>query len=168
LSDKYEKLGNLKKLLDDGVLTEAEFQAEKEKILSSYDYLDDDGQDEEKEYKPWGLDEDTYCVVLHLSQFAGYTVPLAGLILPIIMWSTEKQNSEKVDAHGRVIINWMISFIIYMTCAIILAFFVIGIPIAIILGICAIVFPIIGAIKAGGNICWHYPITINFLAVKSE
>ena len=138
MSDKYEKLGNLKKLLDDGVLTDAEFQAEKEKVLSEYDY------NEESEYKPWGLDEDTYCVVLHLSQFAGYTVPLAGLILPIIMWTTEKQNSEKIDMHGRVVMNWVISSVIY-----------------------AIVFPIIGAVKAGGNICWHYPMAINFLSLKS-
>ena len=161
MSDKYEKLGNLKKLLDDGVLTDAEFQAEKEKVLSEYDY------NEESEYKPWGLDEDTYCVVLHLSQFAGYTVPLAGLILPIIMWTTEKQNSEKIDMHGRVVMNWVISSVIYAIVFLILAFFFIGIPLLIGLGICAIVFPIIGAIKAGGNICWHYPMAINFLSLKS-
>lgn len=160
MSDKYEKLENIRKLLDAGTLSEQEFQEEKEKILS---LPDEDAVNKDKEH--WGLNEDTFCLALHLSQFAGYTIPLAGHILPIVMWITEKDKSQKIDMHGRHIVNWIISSIIYAILFSLLIFIVIGIPLLIALAICYVVYPIVGAIKAGDGKFWHYPLTINFLAI---
>ena len=166
MSLKYEKLESIKKLLDEGVLTNEEYLAEKTKILTM---PDEDPQEKPssviEEYKPWGLDEKTYGLVLHLSQFAGYTVPLGGLILPIIMWNCEKNNSELIDLHGRIVINWMISAIIYAVVFVILCFFVVGVPLLIALAVCCLVFPIVASIKAGNGQAWKYPLSISFLAI---
>lgn len=161
MSDKYEKLENIKRLLDEGTLSEQEFQEEKEKILS----LPDEDNSSTKGKEHWGLDENNFCLALHLSQFAGYTIPLAGLILPIVMWMTEKEKSRRIDIHGRIVVNWIISSVIYGILFLILAFFFIGIPLLIILGLLYIIYPIIGAIKAGDGKTWRYPLTINFLAL---
>lgn len=161
MSDKYQKLEKIKQLHDEGVLSDEEYNLEKDKILNSQVERDFD-----EESKHWGMDEKTYCLVMHLAQFAGYTVPLAGLILPIVMWSSEKSKSANIDAHGAHIVNWIISSIIYMTVSVILCFFVVGIPLVIILGICMVVFPIIGAIKAGNGELWRYPLTIKFLSSR--
>jgi uncharacterized Tic20 family protein len=165
MSDKYQRLEHIKKLLDDGVLSEEEYQDEKTKILAEPLTEYNDYSTEDEEAKHWGLDEKTFCLVMHLGQFAGYAVPLAGLILPIVMWVSEKDNSQKIDAHGRIILNWIISSIIYGTIFAILIFFFVGIPLFIALVICWIVFPIIGAIKAADGIIWHYPLTISFFAI---
>jgi len=57
--------------------------------------------------KFWGMDEKTFCMSMHLSQFAGCIVPLAGLILPVVMWATNKDQSPMIDQHGRNIFNFM-------------------------------------------------------------
>jgi uncharacterized Tic20 family protein len=109
----------------------------------------------------WGMDQRTFIVIMHLSQFAGYLVPLLGLILPIVMWATNNDDAL-IDEHGKNIINWLISLIIYTIISAILTVLVIGIFLLIVLSVFAIVFPIIGAVKAGDNKVWKYPLTIKF------
>ncbi len=104
-----------------------------------------------------------WCMFMHLSQFAGYAIPLAGVIVPIVMWRTRASESEEIDEHGRMIVNALLSFFCYWITAIILCFVVIGIPLVFVLGIASIAFPIIGAIKADEGVLWRYPLIISFL-----
>ena len=104
-----------------------------------------------------------WCMFMHLSQFAGYAIPFAGIIAPIVMWRTRADQSEEIDEHGRMIVNAMLSFFCYWITAIILCFVVIGIPLVFVLGIASIAFPIIGAIKAEEGVLWRYPLVIPFL-----
>ena len=113
--------------------------------------------------KPWGIEEDQFTMLMHIAQFAGVVVPMAGLALPIVMWATNKENNELVDEHGKNIINWMISLIIYFAIAIPLCFLIIGIPIVMVLGLLTVLFPIIGAVKASNGEVYTYPLTIKFL-----
>lgn len=41
-------------------------------------------------YKPWGMEENTFLMMMHLSQFAAFLVPGAGIVLPIVMWAANK------------------------------------------------------------------------------
>jgi hypothetical protein len=100
---------------------------------------------------------------LHLSQLANVILFPLGIVLPIVIWQTQKDQMPALDAHGKMVANWMISFTIYMVISIILVLFIIGIPAVIALGIIGIVFPIIGAIKANNGEFWEYPLTIKFL-----
>jgi uncharacterized protein len=110
----------------------------------------------ETQIKQWGL-------FLHLSLLAGFIVPLAGLVTPIIIWQLKKNDLPGLDIHGKNVVNWIISDLIYVAIGSILCVVLIGIPILIALGIVSIVFPIIGGIKANNGEVWKYPLTIRFV-----
>lgn len=112
--------------------------------------------------KPWGMELNTFCMLLHLSQLAGFLVPLAGLILPIVMWATNKDDFPIVDKHGKNIFNWMLSALIYSVVCAILTIIVIGVFGFLALAICGIVFAVVGGIKANDGEVWPYPLTIRF------
>lgn len=129
------------------------------------DPLDDQVSNvEDAGYKPWGMELNQFSMLMHLSQLAGYVVPVAGLVLPIVMLATNKDQSSVVDRHGKNIINWIISSVIYMIISTFLIFILIGIPLLIIIGICAVVFSIIGAVKANDGEFYKYPLSIKFLS----
>lgn len=117
--------------------------------------------------KPWGMELNTFCMLMHLSQFAGFIVPFAGLVVPIVMWATNKENHPLVDRHGKVILNWMLSALIYgIVCAILTIIFI-GVLGFFALAICGIVFAIIGAVKANEGVVWPYPLSIRFFPVET-
>ncbi len=115
--------------------------------------------------RPWGMDVPTYCMLLHFSQFAGYVIPMAGLVLPIVMWATNKQLDPRIDAHGKVIFNWMLSCLVYALICIPLCFVLIGIFMLLALGLCSLIFVVIAAIKANDDVLWKYPMSISFFKV---
>ncbi len=104
----------------------------------------------------------SWLVLLHLSQFLGYLVPLAGFVAPILIWLLAKDESEEIDRHGRNVANWIITSTIYWVVVIPFCFVVIGIPFAMLLGVLATVFPIVGAVKSSQGVDWKYPMTIRF------
>lgn len=99
-------------------------------------------------------------MLLHLSQFCGYVVPLAGLVVPIVLWQIKKNDSQIIDRHGKVVANWMITEIILGIIFGLLCFVIIGIPLFAALAVVAIVFPIVGAVKANNGEVWPYPCSI--------
>ena len=100
---------------------------------------------------------------LHFSMFAGYLVPIAGFVAPIIIWQVKKDELPSLDEHGRIVTNWLISNLIYSVIGFFLVFLVIGIPILIVLGILNLAFPLIGGLKANQGEVWQYPLTIKFV-----
>lgn len=120
-------------------------------------------QESTEEFKPWGMEMNQFCLLMHLSQFASYIVPAAGLVLPIVMWSTNKDKSEIIDQHGKNILNWMISSVIYIVISMILMLVLIGFVTIFAVLICTIVFSVIGAIKANDGQVYKYPLTITFI-----
>lgn len=114
-------------------------------------------------FKPWGMEKNQFCMLMHLSQLAVYIIPLAGIVLPIIMWATNKDKSETIDKHGKIILNWLISSTIYIFIGFILSFALIGIPILAAVGVCSLIFITIGAIKANDGIIYKYPLSLTFI-----
>jgi len=110
----------------------------------------------------WGMDEKTFLIVMHISQFAGYLVPLAGFVLPFIMWLTNKDKSVMIDQQGKSIANWIISSLIYAIIGGILTLLLVGFVVLFIIGVLCIVYPIIGAVKSSNNEYWEYPLCIKF------
>ncbi|MDO6422684.1 DUF4870 domain-containing protein [Saccharophagus degradans] len=117
------------------------------------------------EFKPWGMEENVFIMLMHLSQLTGFIIPFGGLILPIVMWATNKDQSENINKHGKVVLNWVISSTIYCVVAFMLIALVIGVPLLIGLCITSLVFIVIGAIKANNGELWPYPISIKFFKV---
>lgn len=104
-----------------------------------------------------------WAMILHLSQLAGLVVPFAGLVVPIVIWQIKKAEMPELDAHGRMIANWMISELIYWAIAVVLMFVLVGFLLALVLGVLALVFPIIGGIRAGEGELWKYPFSFKFI-----
>lgn len=108
-------------------------------------------------------EERQYAMFIHLSQLAGSIIPLLGWVLPLVLWQSKKDHSAYIDANGKIVMNWIISSLIYGIIAFILAFIGIGIILLITLGICSLIFIIVGAIKANNGEIWPYPLSIRFI-----
>ena len=52
-------------------------------------------------------------VVTHLCQLLTCITGFGGLIVPLILWATQKDRIEGMDSHGKAIINFQLSIIIY-------------------------------------------------------
>jgi uncharacterized Tic20 family protein len=113
-------------------------------------------ESEDRDYRMWAM-------ILHFSQLANFVAPMAGIVAPIVIWQIKKGQYPGIDEHGKMVVNWMLSALVYGIISFLLFFFLIGIPMMFILGILAVVFPIIGGIKANQGEFWKYPLTISFL-----
>ena len=109
------------------------------------------------------MNERTWCMLIHFSVFAGYVVPLAGLILSIVLWQLKKSEFASVDEHGKMVVNFLLSMLLYIVVGVALTFVLIGFPLLIALSVVGVVFPIIGGIKANDGILWKYPLVISFV-----
>ena len=120
---------------------------------------------ESYESDPSGYDRDArlWGMFLHLSFFAGYAVPVFGLVAPILIWQMKKDELPGIDRHGKNMVNWLISLAIYSIVGVLLCFIVIGIPMLIMLAILSILFPLVAGIKANNGEVWRYPMSIRFL-----
>lgn len=101
-----------------------------------------------------------WAMLLHLSVLAGFIVPFAGLVVPIVIYMLKKDELPGLRPHFYVVINWIISVVIYAIVCAILVFIVIGIFLFWALALLALIFPIIGAIKANDGEVWNYPLSI--------
>jgi uncharacterized protein len=109
-------------------------------------------------------DEKQMGLFLHLSGLAFALVFPLGIVLPIILWQTQKDKTPALDAHGKMVTNWMISATIYGVISFVLMFFIIGFLTGAAVWLLAIIFPIIGGLKANNEgELWEYPLTIKFL-----
>ena len=103
-----------------------------------------------------------WAVLLHLSTLLGLVSFGFGLIVPIVIWQWKKPELPAIDAHGKVVANAIVSYIIWGAIALPLCLLVIGFFLLWILGILAVVFPIIAALKARDGELWDYPLCFKF------
>ena len=114
MSGKYDDLEKLRDLYSKGIITEAELNAEKAKILN------DNREAGVNETTQTADNNNGYCSLMHLSQFSNFLFPGLGLIIPIVMWATRKNESKFADVNGKIIFNWKISSFIYTSVLVIL------------------------------------------------
>lgn len=104
-------------------------------------------------------------LITHLSQLLTYVTGFGGLIVPIIIWAVNKDKIEGLDTHGKEIINFQLSMILYAFICIPLIFALgLGILGLLVVGILSFIFPIVNAINASNGIFKPYPLTIRFLS----
>lgn len=105
----------------------------------------------------------TWAMFAHLSSLAGYLIPFGNLIGPLIIWQIKKEVSPFVDDQGREALNFQLTVTLAGILCVILAFLLVGFFLFWILGIGALVFVIIAAIKANQGTAYRYPLCIRFL-----
>lgn len=102
----------------------------------------------------------TWAMVLHLSILAGMLIPVAGLVVPILIYTLKKDDLPGLKPHADVVFNWLISALIYGAISVVLMILLIGAFLLWLLGLACLIFSIIGAIKASEGEVWPYPLTI--------
>ena len=104
-------------------------------------------------------------VITHLSQLATLLTGFGGLIIPLILWSTQKEKVYQMDEQGKRIVNFQLSLLVYALICIPLIFLLgLGILLLIGIGIISVVFPIINANKANNGESPTYPLSLNFIS----
>ncbi len=155
-----EELAKLNALYEQGALSREEFRTAKERLLKQDSALK--APDNPSVPDLLGLTPSTYTTIMHLTQFAGYVVPYAGMVIPIAMWLYGRDNNAFVDEHGKEVVNFIISYCIYSIVVVVLCFVIIGfilLPFFLLLGLLA---PIFGAIAASKSQSFRYPLTFRF------
>lgn len=172
IADELHKLDDLRQR---GALTDEEYAQAKAKVLQEESAAGAGYQNIPPYYPPGSnipmppeeyLDQQTrfWAMLMHISLLAGFVVPFAGLIAPILIWQLKKHELPGIDAHGKIVVNWIISAIIYAIASLLLCVVLIGIPMLLAIGVLHIVFPIIGAVKANDGELWKYPLSITFFS----
>jgi uncharacterized Tic20 family protein len=106
--------------------------------------------------------ERTYATFLHLTTALWFIIPVP-IIPALVMWLIKKDSSPFLDDHGREVVNFHISMLLYGILFGLLSLMVIGIPFLIALPFFALICSIIAAVKAGRGEYYRYPVTLRLI-----
>ena len=109
--------------------------------------------DKERQTRQWSM-------LIHFSILAGWVVPLAGVVVPVLLWQLKKDELPGIRPHAHVVLNWILSSLVYAVICFILLFIAIGALGFFLLAVLTVVYAIIGGVKANEGEVWEYPGTI--------
>jgi hypothetical protein len=122
---------------------------------------------------PSGITEDQWAFILHLCPLAALFAccfPGAAIILPLIIWLLKRNESPKLDAVGKRVLNFQISYAIYMAAAglgaLIFSAVHLGIlfyPVQLVIIVAWLVFTIMGAIKQNKGEVYQPPYVLDLI-----
>lgn len=99
-------------------------------------------------------------LVLALAPGVGHLLAIGSTL---VLWLMKRDQSAFVDDHGREVLNFQISFLIYALLCFPLILIVIGIPIIIVLYIVSVVALVRGAGAAHRGELFRYPMCLRFV-----
>lgn len=108
---------------------------------------------------------DTSLLILtQLSQLLTYVTGFGGLIVPLILWLTQRDQVEGMNEHGKSIINFQLTLLLIAVLSIpAILLFGLGLLSLLYVAIIGFVLPIINAIKASNGESPSYFSTIRFI-----
>ena len=114
---------------------------------------------------PSGESARSWCIGLHLSGFCGILLgwSLMHILAPLAIWLIKRADSPEIDATGKEVLNFQISYSIYTGVAILLCFALIGFLILPVVLVTWIVCMVLAAVKVSNGETYRYPFTIRFL-----
>lgn len=124
--------------------------------------LDDNYDNQPLDWNPT-QDEKTLGLLAHIGTLAGSVIPFGNIILPLVLWLTQKEKSDFVAYHSKESLNFQITMSIGYLIGIILVFVLVGIFVLIALGIFALVFTIIATVKASNGESYEYPVNLRLV-----
>jgi uncharacterized Tic20 family protein len=99
----------------------------------------------------------------HLSALAGFIIPFGNIIGPLILWQMKKAESAFIDDQGKEALNFQITIGIAALICFALLLVIIGAFLLPVVGLVALIFTIIGAIKANEGVTYRYPFAIRLV-----
>jgi uncharacterized Tic20 family protein len=109
--------------------------------------------DKERATRQWSM-------MIHFSVLASWLIPLAGIVVPIVLWQMKKDELPGIVPHAHVVMNWIVTSVVYALISLVLVFIVVGIFTFWALALATLVFSVIGGLKANEGELWEYPGTI--------
>ncbi len=108
--------------------------------------------------------DNTLLSITHLTQLLSYVIGFGGFLVPLVIWLSAKNNVEGMDEHGRAIVNFQLSLLLYAIISI-PAILLFGLGLLTLFGVIALGFilPIVNAVKAGNGEPPSYFLTIKFI-----
>jgi uncharacterized protein len=108
--------------------------------------------------------ERTPAMWCHVLSFSGYFLPVIGNVLvPLVLWLAMKEDKPFFDRHGREVVNFQLSLMLWYLISMVLCVIFIGFVLLPALAILHIICGIIGAVRASDGLPYRYPLTIRFL-----
>ena len=110
-------------------------------------------------------DERTFALLMHLSVLGQWVIPPFAIIAPIVMWQMKKDESPFIDEHGREVVNFQISLLLYAAVFFVLGFVTCGVAFGLValVYVLGLVGMILGAIASNRGESFRYPMTLRFL-----
>ncbi|QHI35291.1 hypothetical protein IMCC3317_06370 [Kordia antarctica] len=103
-------------------------------------------------------------VITHLSQLSSFVIGFGSLIVPLILWASNKNDVHEMDEQGKQIVNFQLSMIIYGIISIpLILVFGLGLLLLLTVGILLFIMPIINAIKVSNGNEPYYPMSFKLL-----
>lgn len=115
-------------------------------------------QDADRRSQPGAVasDENTMGMLAHL------LVIFTGFLGPLVIYLV-KSDATRARANAAEALNFSITVMIAFVVSFVLAFVLIGVLLLPLVGVAAIVFPILGAVAANQGNVYRYPLTIRFV-----
>lgn len=103
-------------------------------------------------------------VITHLTQYLDYVTGFGGLIVPLILWLTNRDAVLGMNEHGKSIVNLQLSLILYVVIGIPgILLLGMGILLLVFAGILSLIMPIVNAVRASNGESPSYFGTIRFI-----
>ena len=117
----------------------------------------------ENEIRNWNM-------LCHLGALSGGIIPLGNIVGPLLVWQLKKNEFPSVIAHGKAALNFQLTMLIAAFASlvglVVLSFICIGylfLPVLILIGLAALIFPIIAAVKASNGEPYQYPCSLDLI-----
>ena len=117
-------------------------------------------------------DVTNWAMIIYFSCLFGFIVPFGNIIVPFVLWWMKKEEHPFINKQGKEMINFQISLTICFIALFILSliFGMIFAPLSTLvtllsfaIGLGALVFVIIGAIKVSEGVDYAFPYNFRFL-----
>jgi len=109
-------------------------------------------------------EERTFGMLTHLAALAGLIgIPFANIIGPLIVWLIKKDTMPFADEQGKESLNFQITVTIALLCCIPLFLIIIGFLLMPAIGLAALIFVIIAAIKTSNGEHYRYPLSLRLI-----
>lgn len=102
-------------------------------------------------------------VLMHLSQLVTFAFGFGSILIPLFIWMTKKDVIKDLDLHGKNILNFQFSLLVYSFVCIPLMLIGVGFIGILVILVMSILYPIKNAIRASDERPPVYPYSIMFL-----
>ena len=107
-----------------------------------------------REAKQWGM-------FVHLAGLLGLVLPaVGGLVGPLVIWLIKREGMRYVDEQGKRAVNFQLNLLVYGFFAFLLSFLLIGIFLLPLIGLAAVILPIVAGVEASKGNDYRYPFVL--------